>query len=87
MTDDERAIRDLVDTWLTASRNGDLPAIMNLIADDVLFIVPGRQPFGRVEFAAAAKQMKGVSFEGTSDIQENKSRETGPIFAATLRSP
>jgi ketosteroid isomerase-like protein len=45
---------------------------MNLMTDDVLFIVPGRQPFGRVEFAAASRQMKGVSFEGTSDIQENQ---------------
>jgi uncharacterized protein (TIGR02246 family) len=40
--------------------------------DDVLFMVPGRQPFGKEVFAAGASAMKGFKFEGASDIQELK---------------
>ena len=70
MSDDERAIRDLVDRWLSASRDGDLPTVMELMADDVVFLVPGREPFGKAAFAAASAQIKDIAFDGTSDIQE-----------------
>ena len=72
MTDDERAIRNLVDTWLSATREGDVDAVLRLMADDVIFMVPGQQPFGKREFAAASAGMKDVRFEGRSDIQELK---------------
>jgi uncharacterized protein (TIGR02246 family) len=70
MTDDERAIRELVATWFTATKNGDLSTVLSLMTDDVIFMVPGRQPFGKEEFAAASEGMKNVRIEGTSDIQE-----------------
>ena len=70
MTDDERAIRDLVATWMTASRTGDLQTVLGLMTDDVVFMVPGRAPFGKREFAAAAQAMQDVRVEGTSDIVE-----------------
>jgi len=70
MTDDERAIRDLVATWMTASQDGDLQTVLGLMTDDVVFMVPGRVPFGKREFAAAARAMKDVRIEGTSDIVE-----------------
>lgn len=70
MTDDERAIRELVDTWLAASKAGDLPTVLDLMTDDVVFMVPGRKPFGKEAFAAASEGMKTVRVEGTSDIQE-----------------
>jgi uncharacterized protein (TIGR02246 family) len=72
MTDDERAIRDLVATWMAASQAGDVDTVLGLMADDVVFMVPGREPFGKAEFAASAQAMKGVRFEGTSDIHEIK---------------
>jgi uncharacterized protein (TIGR02246 family) len=40
--------------------------------DDVIFMVPGREPFGKEEFAANSKSMKDVRVEGTSEIQEIK---------------
>lgn len=40
------------------------------MADDVVFMVPGREPFGKEAFAARAQEMKNVRIEGTSDIQE-----------------
>ena len=70
MTDDERAIRELVSTWFTATRNGDLATVLDLMADDVVFMVPGGEPFGKEAFAAASKGMKDVRIDGTSDIRE-----------------
>lgn len=70
MSDDERAIRAMVDFWLAASRAGDTPAVLGLMTDDVVFMVPGREPFGREAFAAAAESMKGVRMDGRSEIQE-----------------
>jgi uncharacterized protein (TIGR02246 family) len=70
MTDDERAIRDLVATWMAASQSGDTAKILSLMADDVVFQVPGREPFGKEAFAAMSQGMKGVRMEGGSDIRE-----------------
>ena len=70
MTDDERAIRDLVATWMKASAAGDLPAVLDLMTDDVVFMVPGREPFGKEAFAAMSKGMGAVRMEGRSDIRE-----------------
>ena len=70
MTDDEQAIRELVDSWFKASRSGDLATVLDLMTDDVVFMVPGRQPFGKEAFAAASEGMKNVRIEGSSDIEE-----------------
>jgi uncharacterized protein (TIGR02246 family) len=70
MSDDERAIRTLIDTWMSASRNGDTATVLTLMADDVVFMVPGQKPFGKEAFAAASEGMKNVLIDGTSDIRE-----------------
>ena len=70
MTDDERAIRALVARWLEASRAGDVAAVLELMTDDAVFMVPGREPFGKEAFAASAQAMRTVHMEGTSDIRE-----------------
>ena len=70
MTDDERSIRDLVATWFSASKTGNLQAVLDLMTDDVIFMVPGRKPFGKEAFAAAFEGLKQVSIEGRSNIQE-----------------
>lgn len=70
MSDDERAIRNLVDTWMRASAAGDSATVLSLVADDVIFMVPGREPFGKDAFRAASEQMKTMKFAGTSDIRE-----------------
>jgi uncharacterized protein (TIGR02246 family) len=72
MADDERAIRDLVATWMKASETGDVDTVLSLMADDVIFTVPGREPFGKDAFRTASKAMKNVSLKGTSDIREIK---------------
>jgi uncharacterized protein (TIGR02246 family) len=70
VTDDERMIRELVDAWMAASRRGDIEGVMAMMTQDVVFMTPGRPPFGRQEFAAGAESMKGVAMDGRSDIQE-----------------
>ena len=72
MSPDERAIRDLVDTWMKASRAGDTATALSLMADDVVFMVPGHEPFGKEAFAKASEGMKGVKMEGVSEIREIK---------------
>ena len=70
MTGDAQAIRDLVAKWLAASKAGDLATVLGLMADDVLFLVPGREPFGKAEFAGSSQAMKDVRIDGTSEIVE-----------------
>jgi uncharacterized protein (TIGR02246 family) len=72
MTDDETDIRNLVDTWIKASQAGDLDTVLSLMADDVIFMVPGREPFGKAVFENQSNAMKGMRMEGTNDIHELK---------------
>src|SRR6478672_4398917 len=53
MDADERAIRDVQAAWFDANLKGDRARLASLMADDVVFLVPGRPPFGRDEFMAA----------------------------------
>lgn len=70
MTEDERAIRDLVSTWMTASQAGDTKTVLDLIADDAVFMVPGQEPFGKEAFSAASQRMKDIRMSGISEIRE-----------------
>ncbi|MDB6111918.1 MAG: SgcJ/EcaC family oxidoreductase [Pedosphaera sp.] len=72
MPDDKQQIRDLIATWLRATAAGDLPQILKLMAEDVVFLLPGQPPMrGRDAFAAGfAAASQRVRIEGTSDVQE-----------------
>jgi uncharacterized protein (TIGR02246 family) len=68
---DKQQIRQLVHTWLDASKRGDLPTLLKLLADDVLFITPSKEPFGKEAFATANKQqMQDTQMEAAIDIKE-----------------
>ena len=69
---DEQAIRDLVQQWMTATKAGDSAAVLGLMSDDVVFMVPGREPFGKAAFAAASQNMSEIDIDGTSEIVELK---------------
>lgn len=71
-SNDERAIRELVNEWLVASEKGDLDTMLGLLADDVVFMVSNKEPFGKEAFAAANRQMKDSHIEAISDIKEIK---------------
>jgi len=68
--DDELAIRELVDKWLAATKSGDFDAVLRLMANDVIFMVPNGEPFGKEAFAAQSKQMKDMKIDGKCDIKE-----------------
>jgi uncharacterized protein (TIGR02246 family) len=72
VSDDEQAIRRLVETWMTASQTGDIKTVLSLMSDDVVFMVPGREPFGKEAFRAASESAKDMRIEGRSDIHEIK---------------
>lgn len=74
MQSDEQQIRQLVATWMSATKAGDIQTVLDLMADDVVFLVTGRPPMiGKAVYASAAQPQPGQSppkFEGTSEIQE-----------------
>jgi uncharacterized protein (TIGR02246 family) len=68
--DDERQIRKLIDSWIAASNARNLPALMDMMTDDVVFMTPGRAPFGKAEFAADSQRMKSVTIDARAEVQE-----------------
>lgn len=54
---DEDSIRELQLKWFQATINGDVAGIADLMTDDVVFLTPGRAPFGRQEFIDSFKAM------------------------------
>ena len=70
MTDDERAIRQVIETWMQASRDGDTQTVLSLMTEDAVFMVPGRPPFGREAFEQASNAMAGMQIRGTSEVVE-----------------
>lgn len=69
---DEQKIRELIATWMEATKANDLPRVLALMSEDVVFLTPGRPPMqGRAAYETAAKTMPvGVSFDGKSEVQE-----------------
>jgi uncharacterized protein (TIGR02246 family) len=75
MQSDEQEIRQLVSTWMDATRVGDVEQVLSLVTDDVVFLVPGQPPMRKADFAAAMRSQAGPQsphFDGTSEIQEIK---------------
>ncbi|MCO6441206.1 MAG: SgcJ/EcaC family oxidoreductase [Nitrococcus mobilis] len=75
MQSDEEQIRQLVSTWMTATKSGDVETVLSLMADDVVFLVTGQPPMRKDDFAAAARAQTGAGapkFDGSSEIQEIK---------------
>jgi uncharacterized protein (TIGR02246 family) len=70
MSNDVTAIRTLVTTWMTASQQGDIDTVLGLMTDDVVFMTPGREPFGKEEFRQQSDAMKDMKIAGKSDIRE-----------------
>jgi uncharacterized protein (TIGR02246 family) len=70
MSEDERAVRNLIATWMAATLAGDLDKVLSLMADDVIFMVPGQAPFGKEAFAATSRGMKDARIDGKSKVEE-----------------
>ena len=70
MSDDEQAIRNLVDTWMSATKAGDIGTVLGLMTDDIVFMTPGREPFGKQEFCEQSAGMKGIEMDGRAEVRE-----------------
>jgi uncharacterized protein (TIGR02246 family) len=70
---DEQEIRQLVSTWMAASKAGDVDKILSLMADDVVFLLPGQPVMHKADFAAAARAQSSQDapqLDAASEIQE-----------------
>ncbi len=75
MKTDEDQIRDLVSDWMAASKAGDVRTVLELLTEDAVFLLPGRAPMRKDEFASALRAQAGQAapkIDGQSDIQEIK---------------
>jgi uncharacterized protein (TIGR02246 family) len=73
MSDDDAAIRKLVDTWMSATKAGDVDAVLDLMTDDAVFLVAGRPPMTREMFARTAREQSvagAPTIDGQSEIAE-----------------
>ena len=72
MNGDEAQIRSLVARWHEATAAGDVDAVLNLMTEDVVFLVPGRPPMrGRREFEQGLRSLLAQHrIESRGEIQE-----------------
>ena len=73
MHSDEQEIRRLVETWQAATRSGDIEGVLELMTEDAVFLLPGRAPMHKAEFAEASRAQTTVGapkIDGRSEIRE-----------------
>ena len=70
MEDDECALREVVEKWMAATKAGDIATVLSLMTDDVVFMVPGQEPFGKEAFSALSHVMKSIGIDATGEVQE-----------------
>src|SRR5215213_8732052 len=75
MQKDEEEIRELVSTWMSATKAGDVDTVLSLMTDDAVFLVPGDHIMRKADFATAARaqaRQDAPTIDGSSEIQEIK---------------
>jgi uncharacterized protein (TIGR02246 family) len=72
MNTEEQAIRDLVARWHRATAAGDVDTVVGLMADDVVFLVPGQPPMkGRRSFERGLRVLLTQHrIESTGEVRE-----------------
>ena len=71
--DDAQQIRDFVARWMAASKAGDVDTLLGLLTEDVVFLLPGREPMRKPEFARQARTQAGAGapdIDGSAEVQE-----------------
>ena len=66
----EQQIRRVIDRWHRATAAGDLEGVLALMADDALFLTPGRPPMDREGFAAFRGFSGRIRVDSKQDIHE-----------------
>ena len=68
---EQQAILDLMARWRDRSVAGDVDALLEMLADDVVFLTPGNAPFGKKEFEAGFRKFSaGATMELNHDVRE-----------------
>jgi uncharacterized protein (TIGR02246 family) len=68
---DEEAIRDVIATWQEASKAGNLPKLLELMTDDVVFLTPEQPPMKKEVFAKSFETViEKMEIDSRGDIQE-----------------
>ena len=72
MDGDQQAIREVLALWHRATAAGDVNTVLNLMAEDVVFLVPGHPPMrGRGAFEQGLRALLAQhQIESTGEIQE-----------------
>ena len=70
--DDAQQIRTLIETWLRETRAGNVDAVLELMAPDVVFLVAGQPPMvGRDAFESSLRAvLREHAIESTSSVDE-----------------
>ena len=72
MNADEKAIRDLVAKWHSATAAGDVETVLGLMSEDVVFLIAGKAPMrGRAAFERGLRGLLASHrIESTGRIRE-----------------
>lgn len=72
MDRDQQAIREVLALWHRATAAGDVNTVLKLMAEDVVFLVPGHPPMrGRGAFEQGLRALLAQhQIESTGEIQE-----------------
>ena len=71
MSTEESHVRETHTTWIDAVNAGDLARLLTLMTDDVVFLSPGNEPFGRDGFSTNFSNAKRqILFACVSDLEE-----------------
>jgi uncharacterized protein (TIGR02246 family) len=52
------------------THRGDTATVLALMTEDVVCMVPGREPFGKEAFENTSNNVQAVTIDGTSEIKE-----------------
>jgi uncharacterized protein (TIGR02246 family) len=71
-TADETAIRKVIETWHRATADSDLATVLGLMAEDAVFLAPGRPPIrGRARFGQELTEvLKTHTVRSTGEVRE-----------------
>ncbi len=71
MPTDEEQIREVIANWIKASKARDTAAVLDLMCEDVVFLIPGQPPMrGRETFAKMSANPPAYNFDAVSEMNE-----------------
>ncbi len=72
MNTDEKAIREVIGRWHDRTAAGDVEGVLELIAEDAVFLTPGHPPIeGRARFETGLRKVLATHrIESTGNVRE-----------------